>query len=307
MNSYIAAAVQWKPEINDARRGVDKAIAAIEEAAAGDARLVVFPEAWLQGYPYWASRPPADPEYQYFRQGLWNSAISSSGPEITRIAEAAKSASCNVALGYHERAAGSIFASQIFIGSDGGVLGHHRKLMPTMVERTVWGMGDGSDLDAYDTQCGRLGGLMCFEHQMAPARHACCYLGIEVHIGQWPGHAFLDGIVDASMRHLAHENACFVVVAREIMDSDQLPESAPLGDGSAETYSTHGGSSIISPGGDYLVPPVFGEETIVFGEIDLAHVGLAKWWVDGTGHYSRPDIFQMHWDRSKKSAVSTGD
>ena len=304
MNSYTAAVVQWAPEVNNLSKGAEKAVAAIAEAAKAGAKLVVFPEVWLQGYLYWAGRAPIDPEYQYFRQGLWENTTTTDSADFNVIRKAAQAHKCTVVMSYHERTQGTIYASQAFIGADGRVLGNHRKLMPTMAERTVWGMGDGSDLDACDTALGRLGGMMCFEHQMAPARHACCHLGIEVHAAAWPGHAFLDGVIDASMRQLAHENACFVIVAREVMSVDRLPVGAPVAADSAGFYSGHGGSAIIAPGGKYIVEPVFDQETIIYGEIDLSRIGLAKWWMDGTGHYSRPDVFQMNWNRSPKPAVA---
>lgn len=301
---YRAAAVQWSPEVLVPSLGAQKAVAAIEEAAREQVQLLVFPEAWLLGYPYWAGIAPQDPEYQQYRQLLFERALDIEGPEIQCVREAASANGVAVVMGLNERRGSSIYCTQAFIGTDGALLGAHRKLMPTISERLVWGMGDGSDLEVHATALGRLGGLNCFEHQMAPARFLLCEKGIEVHAAAWPGHVFLDGIVDASMRHLAHENGCFVIVAREPMSVARVPGETPAPTGSAAHFHAHGGSAIIAPGGEYLVAPVFDRECLVIAELDPARIGLAKWFFDGAGHYARPDVFRLHVDVRAKSPVS---
>jgi predicted amidohydrolase len=138
---------------------------------------------------------------------------------------------------------------------------------------------------------------------MAPARYALCEMGEQVHAAAWPGHPFLDPMIDASTRHLAHENGCFVIVARDVMSADKVGPGLPVPDRSAPHFHTHGGSAIIAPGGEYLVPPTFVEETIVKAEIDLARIGLIKWFFDGVGHYARPDVFRLQFDRRPKNPV----
>lgn len=304
---YLAGAVQWAPEVLDPSRGAEKAEAAIEQAAREGVRLLVFPEAWLLGYPYWSGLMPQDPEYQAYRQLLFERAVHIDGPELRRVRKAAAAHGTTVVIGLNERAGGTIHCTLAYIGADGSLLGSHRKLMPTQAERLVWGMGDGSDLAVYETPLGRLGGLNCFEHQMAPARYALCEMGTEVHAACWPGHAFIDGVIDASTRHLAHENGCFVVVARELMSPERVGSSLPRPERSAAHFHTHGGSAIIAPGGDYLVPPVFDVETIVTAEIDLSRIGVIKWFFDGAGHYARPDVFSLRFDRRPKRPVEYVD
>jgi len=303
MTTSIVAAVQWAPEVLNPVAGGEKAAAAITEAAGQGARLVVFPECWLQGYPYWSGLAPTDPEYQAFRQLSFESSISVTDPALEPVYAAAVEHQCTVVLGLHEKEGGTVYCTLLYIGPDGAILGKHRKLIPTQAERLVWGRGDGSDLDVYDTPVGRLGGLNCFEHQMAPARIALSGLNIQVHAAAWPGHAFLDPIIDASTRHLAHENACFVVVAREVMAPERVPSSFPMSAEAAHHWHGHGGSAIIAPGGRYLAEPVFEKETIVTAGIDLAEIGVNKWFFDGTGHYARPDVFQLRWDKRPKPAV----
>jgi nitrilase len=144
---------------------------------------------------------------------------------------------------------------------------------------------------------------MCFEHHMALARYAVGALGVEVHAAMWPGFPFLNPVIDACSRQLSYENGCFVVVAREIMSPDRAVAGMPAIDRSAPSWQMRGGSSIIAPGGEYLAGPVFDVETIVIAELDLGRIGLQKWFVDGAGHYSRPDVFQLRWNRAPKPPV----
>ena len=277
MPSQIVAAVQWQPEVLDAKAGAEKAAVAIKQAADAGASLVVFPEAWLQGYPYFSGLSPSSPDYQFLLDKFLDSCITIDSPLLQPVFDAAAKHQCSVVLGLNERSGGSVYCTLLYIGADGKALGSQRKLMPTQAERLVWAQGDGSDIRVYDTALGRLGGLCCFEHQMAPARYALCVLGCQIHASAWPGHAFIDGIIDASTRHLSHENGCFVVVAREVMTADALPSDWPIGEEAKAHFNTHGGSAIIAPGGEYLAAPMFDTETIVTAEIELSMIKVIKW------------------------------
>ena len=209
---YTAAAVQWAPAYADLRAGVGRAIDAIGEAAGEGASLIVLPEAWLPGYPYWCTEQrPARAVRELYRNLVENS-VEVPGPVTEALGEAAKRANATVVIGVTERAGGTLYNTLCYFGPDGGLLGSHRKLVPTLSESTVWGMGDGSDLDAYDTPAGRLSGLICYEHFMAPARYALACLSVEVHASVWPGYPSLHANVDAATRQLAVENSCAVVV-----------------------------------------------------------------------------------------------
>lgn len=307
MSTSIVAAVQWSPEVFDPKAAVEKAASAIGEAAAQGAQLAVFPECWLQGYPYWSGLAPSSDCYQYYRKLSFETSITRDDPVLQVVYDAARSHRCAVVLGFQERCGGTLYCSLLYISAEGERLNCQRKLVPTQAERLVWGCGDGSDIDVYNTEVGRLGGLSCFEHQMAPARMALSSLNVQVHAAAWPGHAFLDPVIDASARQLAHENACFVVVAREVMAADRLS----FNDRPSEIDSGHwhatGGSAVVAPGGHYIVEPQFGKECIVTAEIDLADISVHKWFFDGTGHYARPDIFQLQWNRQPKNAVKEID
>ena len=301
---YTAAAVQWVPAYGDLRAGVGRAIDAIDEAAREGASLIVLPEAWLPGYPYWCTEQRPNRAVSALYRDLVENSVEVPGPVTDALGEAAAGANATVVIGVTERAGGTLYNTLCYIGPDGALLGAHRKLVPTLSERTVWGMGDGSDLDAYDTPAGRVGGLICYEHFMAPARYALAGLGVEVHASVWPGYPFLHANVDAATRMLAVENACAVVVAREVMSAERLPSGTPFAE-HPRMWEMNGGSAIIAPGGKYLAEPVYDDETILYAEIDPADLVEAKRWVDGVGHYSRPDVFRLHWDRSPKPPIAT--
>jgi aliphatic nitrilase len=305
---FVAAAVQRSPDYLNLDATTKLAVDCIREAARNDARLVVFPETWLAGYPYWVfseRRDRAATAALYTRH--FRNSVTIPGPQIELISSAARRSKTAVAIGVHERdpAGGTLYNTLCYIGPEGELLGKHGKLVPTEAERVVWGMGDGSDLDAYETGLGRLGGLICYEHQMAPARYALAGLGVQIHVAVFPGFALIDAVVDAATRHLSYENACYVIVARDVMSADRLPRSTPLPDG--PLWEIHGGSAIIAPGGEYLAGPAFGEETIVYAEIDLDRIAPVKQLVDSVGHYARPDVFQLRWNKRPKRPIVVDD
>ncbi len=304
--TYLAAAVQRAPGLTR-EQGVDNAVAAIEEAGREGASLIVFPETWIPSYPYYHGQGNQRQAFSELYRRTFEHSIAIPGDDWNRIAQAAADAHAHVVIGVNEREphAGTIYNTLAYIGPDGALLGKHRKLVPTLSERLIWGYGDGSDLDVYDTEVGRLGGLICYEHQMAPARYALSTLGIQVHASVWPGWEQLHPVIDAATRHLAYENACYVIVARETMSPDLLPAGTPLAED--PFWHASGGSAIIAPGGKYLVEPVTEQETIIYAEIDLESTIESKRWVDSAGHYARPDVFQLHWDKRPKPPVVIDD
>lgn len=306
MKPIRAAAVQWAPEILDLARGLDKAAAAVDEAARDGAELVVFPETWLLGYPYWASLSVGDPRFHAVSGLLREQAPTRDGEAIERLKRIAQDAKVTLVMGLHEREGGTIYNAMAVMGPDGDSLALHRKLVPTTTEKLVWGQGDGSDMEAVATPFGPLVGLICFEHQMTLARFALGSQRPVVHASLWPGHAFLDPVIDASTRQLGFENNCFVVIAREVMSADRLRAHLPDFGDEPGRWAAHGGSAIAGPNGRYVAEPVFDRETIIHAELDPRAIDAAQCWYDGMGHYARPDVFRLKWDRARKSPVETG-
>ena len=295
---YVAAAVQATPVFLDREATVEKACRLVAEAAELGARLVVFPEAFVAGYPYWlwGDRPAAveGPEQRAFA-ALWREAIDVPGPASERLGAAARAAGACVVIGVNERESaygrGTLYNTLLTFGPDGSLLGRHRKLVPTYKERTVWGSGDGSTLAVHPTPLGRIGGLICWENFMPLARYHQYAQGVQVHVA---------ATVDDSpswqqlVRTIAAEGRIFVVAVCQRFARSQFPDESILGGFPPEAdVLSGGGSLIVAPGGEVLADPLEGGEGILTAEIDLARVVAEKHSLDVAGHYARPDVFRL--------------
>ncbi|MEZ5417294.1 MAG: carbon-nitrogen hydrolase family protein [Vicinamibacterales bacterium] len=302
-----AAVVQAGAVPFDREACTDKAVRLIGDAAARGARVVVFPEAFVGGYPKGlgygvvvGARDAAGREE--FRLTL-DSAIQVPGPETARIGDAAAAHGCFVVIGVIERDGGTCYCTALFFGPDGALVGTHRKLMPTAGERLIWGFGDGSTLTAVDTPYGRLGAVICWENYMPMLRMAMYAKGVALYCAP---------TVDdretwlPTMRHIALEGRCFVLTACQVLRRGDLPEvvRASLGD-SPEATIIRGGSAIVNPLGQVLAGPVFGDETILTADLDLGDIARGKMDFDVTGHYARPDVFRLTVNDAPARAVST--
>ncbi len=292
---FTAAAVQAAPEFMDREATVDKACHLIAEAAKNGASLIVFPETWIPTYPFWdMGRPDAWLE-------LYQNSVEVPSPATKKIGAAAKKAHAYVVLGINERDAntqGTLYNSMLYFGPDGKLLGVHRKLMPSVNERLVWGMGDGSGLHIFDTELGRLGGLICWEHEMTLVKYAMYARGEQVHASVWPAWTFQRDHIQFGTRQYAYEGKSFVVVSCGVLDADAVPERWGGAGPTVGGRIANGGSAIIAPDGSYVAEPVYDDETIIYGDIDLRKVALAKREVDVAGHYSRPDVVRLLFDES---------
>jgi nitrilase len=291
----------------DAEACIDKAVSLTGEAAAAGARVVLFPEAFITGYPKGlgfglviGARDAAGRDE--FRRYL-DAAIEVPGPETTRLGEAAAANRCYVVIGVIERDMGTCYCTVLFFGPDGALLGKHRKLMPTALERMIWGFGDGSTLTAVDSPYGRIGSVICWENYMPMLRMAMYAKNVALYCA--PTADDRDTWL-SSMRHVALEGRCFVLTACQFLRRRDLPETVrvSLGDG-PDAVLLRGGSAIISPLGEMLAGPHFGGETILTAQLDLDEIGRGKFDFDVVGHYSRPDVFQLVVNDKPMSAVVT--
>lgn len=206
----------------------------------------------------------------------------------------------------HQEMAEALYNTLLYFDPEGTLIGVHRKLVPSTTERLIWGMGDGSGLHVFDTSLGRLGGLICWEHEMTLVKYAMYARGEQVHASVWPAWTFQRDHIQFGTRQYAYEGKCFVVVACGLLDAGVVPESW-RGGASARGYIADGGSAIIAPDGSYLAGPLYEDEAILYGEIDLARVALAKREVDVAGHYSRPDVVRLLFDQSPHSPLVTAE
>jgi aliphatic nitrilase len=302
---YVAAAVQAAPVFLDRDATIDKACELIDEAGKAGARLIVFPETWVPMYPFWHTNENVFSGEVFTR--LWKNSVEIPSAATDKVAAAAKRANAYVVLGINERdlaTRGTLYNTMLWFGPDGEITHRHRKLMPTFTERTIWGFGDGSDLLVQGTPLGRLGGLICWEHQMTLVKYALYAQGEQVHCSQWPAFSSQNDHIAFGTRQYAFEGACFVVSSCGIVPKGKLPkEIAGL------TRSANGGSSIISPNGDVLAGPVYDSEEILYAEIDLERAIAEKHSRDVAGHYARPDVLQLVVNMKPKPVASfvTGD
>ena len=298
MLNVKAAVVQLAPVFWDRDKTVAKACAAIDQAAAHGAQLIVFPETYVPGYPYFAMflAPTAINEHL---RAAYREAVEIPSPATELLCAAARRSSVHVVMGLQERDGGTLYNSQLFIGPDGSLLGCRRKLVPTSHERLVWGRGDGSDLAVYATNVGVLGGLICYEHSNALFRYALQAQREQIHVACWPGGMpGINSIIDAATRHYAFEAQAFVLSATSVLTPAAL---AALPAELRDKLQVGGGySAILSPRGDYLAGPVRDGEEILYAELDFQLIDKLKAIVDSAGHYARPDVVQLKLKRTRQ-------
>jgi predicted amidohydrolase len=303
------AIAQKSPAFMNRSACVERACAAIEEAGRCGARLVVFPEVWLAGYPYWTEGwdSPLQP-WAAGRVLFADNALVVPSEDSERIAQAAHRAGAYVVLGCNEMdsrpEAHTVYNSLVFFAPDGAMLGRHRKLMPTFTERMFWGQGDARDLVVFDTDIGRIGGLICGEHLMTLVRACMIAQGEDIHVAAFPG-AFelhtgprLEEPEKAGgfwghfeVRAHAFEAGAFVVSACAVQNEADIPADFPY-KGRMNTAYAHGGSEIIAPLGIALAGPAYGE-TLLYAELESWMIKATKAIIDTMGHYARPDVLRL--------------
>lgn len=314
------ALIQAPPVFLNLQASVEKAVGLIADAARQGARLIVFPETWLTGYPVWLDEAPGSATWGHegaealFRR-LFENSPALDGPEMALLSRTASEAGAEVVLGVHERVGGSLYNSIVFL--DGEQVRVHRKLTPTYNERLIWAQGDGSTLGAWPRDYGVLGALVCWEHWMPFTRAAMHAQNEAVHVAQWPAVTELHQIAS---RHYAFEGQCFVLAAGCVLSRDDVLEgfdsqagADPAGRALLEsipeskTLLKTGGSAVIAPDASYVAGPVYDDPRTVFTEIDLGRVTAGRLYLDTHGHYARPDVFQLRVDTRPRSGVEFGD
>lgn len=296
---FKVASAQLSPFFLNKEKTVEKACKAILEAGKKGAKLIVFPEAFISGYPDWVWLIPnskgADLNELYLK--LVENAVSIPDDSTNKLCKAAKEAKINVVIGMHERnsetSSASLFNSLLFIDDKGLILGKHRKLIPTGGERLIWSQGDGSTLRSYDTTAGKIAGLICWENFMPLARNAIYEFGTQILASPtWDKSPnWLQ-----SMQHIAREGGVFVITScmalkmKDIPNEYEFKKLYPEG----REWINDGNSCIIGPNGKIIAGPLEKKEGILYADINLQEIIKAKRMFDVVGHYSRPDVFSFN-------------
>lgn len=298
------AAAQLAPVFLNKEKTVEKACKAISDAGAKGIDLIVFPEAFISGYPDWvwlvANSKGAELNDLYSE--LVENAICIPDDSTEKLCRAAKTAKINVVIGLHERNSetsnASLFNSLLFIGTEGEILGKHRKLIPTGGERLVWARGDGSTLHAYNTTAGKIAGLICWENLMPLARTAIYESGTQLLAAPtWDKSPnWLQ-----TMQHNAREGGLFVISACMALRKDDIPDTYEFKKLYPEDreWINVGNSAIVAPNGKIIAGPLEAQEGVLVAEIDLQDIVKAKRMFDVVGHYARDDVFTFKVNRSQ--------
>jgi nitrilase len=300
-SEFTLAAIQAAPVFFDRDASTEKACALIEQAAGKGATLAAFGETWLPGYPFFAGKMHS-PLWAQAAAAYLENAVEIPSPTTDKLCEAARKAGIDVVIGIVERdtrTLGTAYCTLLFIGREGRILGRHRKLKPTTAERIMWGEGDAEGLRVHERPYARISGLNCWEHNMVLPGYALMAAGTQIHVGAWPGGAGTRQLFLSQA--FASQGACYVIAAGGLGQTEHVPEEYRdlAGDWT-------GDSVIIDPWGNIIAGPVQGE-AILTSQGSLETVYTAKAICDVAGHYSRPDILQLHVNRRSTDRVVIHD
>ncbi|WP_425635895.1 carbon-nitrogen hydrolase family protein [Algoriphagus yeomjeoni] len=288
--------VQATPALFDLEKSVDLVISWIEKGANDGCQLLLFPESFIPCYPRGLDfdaiigRRTDKSRNQWL--DYWNNSVEVSSESIRKISEAIHKANLFVGLGITEKESigGSLFCSLLYFDNLGKLMGKHRKLKPTGLERYIWAESDGSTLVSFDTQLGKIGGLICWENYMPLARMAMYNQGVEIYLAptadsreSWQN----------SMQHIALEGRCFVLAANQFVRKSDYPKKYQDDLKDEPEIMSSGGSVIISPMGEILAGPLWNEEGLLIAELDFSVLAKSKLDFDVVGHYSRKDVFNF--------------
>ncbi|WP_206483279.1 carbon-nitrogen hydrolase family protein [Thalassotalea sp. G2M2-11] len=305
------AIIQQAPVVLDKTRTINKAVELIESAAEQGAQLIIFPEAFIPGYPawIWRLRPGGDWGIcESLHHQFFENSVNLSTDDLKPLFDVAKKKQVTVVCGMSERddknSQGTLYNSLVTISDKGKLINHHRKLMPTNPERMVWGFGDGHGLNVIDSPVGKIASLICWENYMPLARYALYAQGVEIYIA--PTYDSGDAWI-GTMQHIAREGKCWVLSCGVALERGDLPKDFPDIDRlypETEQWINQGDSLVVSPKGEIIAGPLSCEKGLLLVDIDAAQATTAKRALDVAGHYARPDIFKLTVDKARQSPIS---
>ncbi len=310
MTIVRAAVIQDCPVVFNRKGTIEKVYALVQQAADQKAQLVVMPEAFVCAYPvgldFGARVGLRQPKGRDDFRRYYDSALDVPS-HCDALGTAARDARVYLVIGVIERDGGTLYCTVLFFSPDGKLMGKHRKLMPTAMERLVWGFGDGSTMPVFDTPVGKIGSVICWENYMPMLRMHMYNQGIQLYCAPTADHR--DTWLP-SMRHIALEGRCFVLTCCQYLTRADCPEDyAAIHGNDPSTVLMRGGSSIIGPLGQVLAGPCFDGPSILRADLDLDEIPKGKYDMDVVGHYARPDVFRLHVNTrpTPPVVVSSGD
>jgi len=309
---FKVGSILASPIFLDRDATLDKVCNFIKEAGREGAKLVAFPESFVPGYPWWIYMGVKNhlKKDELFRR-LYNNSVEIPSESTDLICRAAKQYGVMVVLGLNEVRGGSLYNSQLFVNEEGEIMGRHRKLMPNIEERTVWGFGEVNELRVFDTKYGKIGGLICYEHLMPLSKFALFAMGEQIHVACWPGGNFKmqprerNKVIDAAMRQTALEGQVFSICSCTCLSKEEVDFYSELEPSVKGNMSPGGGwASIVNPIGNYIAGPLSDKEGIIYADIDLEEIIDAKHMFDNVGHSARWEVINLILS-SKRSILNT--
>lgn len=310
-DSLNVAIAQIAPIWLNRERTLEKVMTYVTEAADQEARLVVFGEALLPGYPFWLDKMNGaafDSSIQKeIHAHYMHQALDIEAGQLDPLCELAKKKKLSVYLGTIERpmdrGGHSLYCSMVFIDHAGDIKSVHRKLMPTYEERLSWSPGDGHGLVTHNIPPFTVGGLNCWENWMPLARAAMYAQGEDLHVSIWPGNK---RNTEKLIPVLAQESRSYVMGVSGIFRQEDIPDDFPYANEMRKVTKealANGGSCIAAPDGEWVVAPVTNKEELIVVEIDHKKVREERQNFDPSGHYSRPDVLSLNVNKERQSVI----
>ncbi|MFQ5660548.1 MAG: carbon-nitrogen hydrolase family protein [Gammaproteobacteria bacterium] len=317
-----AAVVQASSVFMNKKECLEKACDLIHEAGKEGAEIILFPETWIPTYPYWSMGwDTMASDLIDVMADLQDNSLVVGSEDTDILGKAAQNAGAYVVMGCNELddrvGSRTLYNSLVYIGKDGKILGRHRKLIPSFIERIWWGRGDARDLKVFDTDIGRIGGQICWENHMVNITAWNIAQGVDIHLAVWPGLWNCGTVKEETFMYAGHDinrcdlipatreraisGQCFVLSANSILRMHEIPDDFPFKEKLAYAAAEQGdfvgwacgGSHIVAPSSEYLVPPTFDQETILYADLQAKHIKVVKSLFDAMGHYTRWDLVSL--------------